>query len=258
MTMDSAASFLLEGVLKLVGAPNRFSWAGLALDLSEAAEKMAARLLAGVNASLEAFAARRGVAATCFSGGEGSELVDSVSAVEGTNGLMLLLRVMIPGVSEGFSAGEAELDWGDSGSAGRVDGLATTGVGCCLHWPLQVNNWQSKHCFLLSQERDLSFALLAGVLASSSLDRVGSGCTPDGLLLLLLPLAGVFDSACSSTSVSTAGSSSMFSGLVLGTSNKEPFLLLRLPIGVNLASVGLKEISSLDMLESWESTETGL
>ena len=25
MTMDSAASFLLEGVLKLVGAPNRFS-----------------------------------------------------------------------------------------------------------------------------------------------------------------------------------------------------------------------------------------
>ena len=25
MTMESAASFLLEGVLKLVGAPNRFS-----------------------------------------------------------------------------------------------------------------------------------------------------------------------------------------------------------------------------------------
>merc|ERR1719187_1549096 len=164
---------------------------------------------------------------------------------------MLLLRVMTPGVSDGFSAGEAslELDWGDSGRAGRVDGLATTGVGCCLHWPLQVNSWQSKHCFLLSQERDLSLALLAGVLASSSLDKVGSGCTPDGLLLLLLPLAGVFVSACSSTSVSTAAASSRFSGLVLGTSNKEA-LLPRLPIGVNLATVGLKEISSFDMLES--------
>ena len=60
MTMDSAASFLLEGVLKLVGAPNSFSCAGLALDLSEAAEKMAARLLAGVNASLEACEFKRG------------------------------------------------------------------------------------------------------------------------------------------------------------------------------------------------------
>ena len=60
MTMESAASFLLEGVLKLVGAPNSFSCAGLALDLSEAAEKMAARLLAGVNASLEACEFKRG------------------------------------------------------------------------------------------------------------------------------------------------------------------------------------------------------
>ena len=60
ITMDSAASFLLEGVLKLVGAPKRFSWAGLALDLSEAAEKMAARLLAGVNTSLETCEFKRG------------------------------------------------------------------------------------------------------------------------------------------------------------------------------------------------------
>ena len=46
----------------------------------------------------------------------------------------------------------------------------------------------------LSQESDLSLALLAGVLANSSLVRVGSGWTPDTLLLLLLP-RGVLVSA---------------------------------------------------------------
>jgi hypothetical protein len=46
----------------------------------------------------------------------------------------------------------------------------------------------------LLADRDLSFALVAGVLASSSLERVGSGCTPLILLdlLLVLPRSGVF------------------------------------------------------------------
>ena len=78
MTIDSVLliSFLLtllgslEGVLKAFGTAVA-SWMGLAVDFKEAVEKMAARDVAGVKTSVEAWATGRGVASDFFSGGNG-------------------------------------------------------------------------------------------------------------------------------------------------------------------------------------------
>ena len=43
----------LEGVLKAFGTAGEPSWTGFTLDLSDAEENMAARLVAGVRTSLE-------------------------------------------------------------------------------------------------------------------------------------------------------------------------------------------------------------
>ena len=159
----------LEGVLKAFGTAVA-SWMGLAVDFKEAVEKMAARDVAGVKTSVEDWATGRGVASDFFSGGEGSELVDSVSAVEGSKDFRLRRPLVAIVFSANFKAGEPslELACGDSGSAGRLEGLETSGVaGCWVGDQMQA--------FLLSHESDLSLALLAGVLANSSLVKVGSG-----------------------------------------------------------------------------------
>merc|ERR1719341_1392922 len=74
MIMDSVslAAFLLallgslEGVLKALGTAEKPSWTGFTLDLSDAVENMAARLVAGVRTSLESLGGSRGVATFGF------------------------------------------------------------------------------------------------------------------------------------------------------------------------------------------------
>ena len=137
------------------------------------------------------------------------------------HGIMITSPIRISQSASAENSFYLELDLGDSGRAGRIDGLNkrigtrqsigdldilnaiqvpkmfhldTRGVAVCLCCPLQVNNWHSTQAFLLqgwvcqakklfrcqtgthlSQESDLSLALLAGVLACSSLVKLGSG-----------------------------------------------------------------------------------